>query len=213
MSTYKHIIFDLDNTLYPKEIGLFKYVDERINRYLMEFMGFPPDEIAAIRRNYINNYGTTLRGLIIHHNVDADHYLKFVHDIPISIHIKKDPRLKRLLKNINANRVIFTNGSENYARKVLKALGVEEFFSRIFDIEFCGYKPKPYRDSYEKVLRALDVDGSQCIMVDDIEENLIAAKEFGILTILVGDGNSHSADFSLKNLYEIEPILNEILIK
>lgn len=211
MGKFKHIIFDLDNTLYPREIGLFNYVNERINRYLVEFMCFPPDEIEAIRKNYITKYGTTLRGLIIHHNVDTDHYLQYVHDIPISILIKRDLKLRNLLKNINVNKVIFTNGSEDYAKKVLRALGVEDYFSRIFDIQFCQYKPKPHPESYERVLRALNAEGRECIMVDDMEENLIVARDFGILTILIGDGNSNSSHFKVKNLTELDILLKSIL--
>ncbi len=211
MGKFKHIIFDLDNTLYPREIGLFNYVNERINRYLVEFMGFPPDKIEAIRKNYITNYGTTLRGLIIHHNVDADHYLQYVHDIPISILIKRDLKLRSFLKNINVNKVIFTNGSEDYAKKVLRALGVENYFSRIFDIQFCQYKPKPHPESYERVLRALNAEGGECIMVDDMEENLIVARGFGMLTILIGDGNSNSSHFIVESLTELDILLENIL--
>lgn len=211
MGKFKHIIFDLDNTLYPREIGLFNYVNERINRYLVEFMRFPPDQIEAIRKNYITNYGTTLRGLIIHHNVDADHYLQYVHDIPISILIKRDLKLRSFLKNINVNKVIFTNGSEDYAKKVLRALGVENYFSRIFDIQFCQYKPKPHPESYERVLRALNAEGGECIMVDDMEENLIVARGFGMLTILIGDGNSNSSHFIVESLTELDILLENIL--
>ncbi len=211
MGKFKHIIFDLDNTLYPREVGLFNFVNERINRYLVEFMGFPPDEIEAIRKNYITNYGTTLRGLIIHHNVDTDHYLQYVHDIPISILIKRDLKLRNLLKNININKVIFTNGSEDYAKKVLRALGVEDYFSRIFDIQFCQYKPKPHPESYERVLRALNAEGRECIMVDDMEENLIVARGFGILTILIDDGNSNSSHFKVKSMTELDILLESIL--
>ena len=43
----------------------------------------PVEEVDILRRNYFEQYGTTLRGLQIHHQVDTDEYLAYVHDLPL----------------------------------------------------------------------------------------------------------------------------------
>lgn len=37
----KFMLFDLDNTLYPRESGLFSRVDQRINEYLEKVVRLP----------------------------------------------------------------------------------------------------------------------------------------------------------------------------
>jgi putative hydrolase of the HAD superfamily len=57
------IFFDLDDTLYPSETGLWHAIKERMNSYMRERMHFPEDQIATVREKYFLQYGTTMRGL------------------------------------------------------------------------------------------------------------------------------------------------------
>ena len=70
-----YFLFDLDNTLYPRHCGLFDEVDRRINRYLAEVVRIPKGEVDRQRQAYLAAHGTTLNGLIIHHEIDPQHYL------------------------------------------------------------------------------------------------------------------------------------------
>ncbi len=69
----------------------------------------PRREIPAIRRHYFETYGTTLRGLQKHHQVDTDDYLAYVHDLPLEQYIQPNPALHDLLVSLPQRRFIFTN--------------------------------------------------------------------------------------------------------
>ncbi|GAB4246790.1 MULTISPECIES: HAD family hydrolase [Deferrisoma] len=178
--------FDLDNTLYPAECGLFREVDRRIRRFMAERVGIPPAEIPGLRAEYKRRYGVTLGGLLAHHGVDPEEYLAYVHDVPVERYLQPDPSLAESLEALPGERVIFTNGSVGHTRRVLEALGVAPLFSAVFDIAFMGYVPKPRPQGYERLLRALAVAPSRCILVDDLPENLATAKALGMRTVGVG---------------------------
>ena len=97
---YSVLYFDLDDTLYPNSNGLWDAIGRRMNDYLLERLKFPADQISQIRQSYYETYGTTLRGLQIHHAVDANDYLAYVHDLPIEEFISLDPELRLLLKSL-----------------------------------------------------------------------------------------------------------------
>ena len=62
----KYILFDLDNTLYPKSLGIFDLVIERIRNYMAGRMGFERELARSLRQEYLRKYGSLLRGLMIH---------------------------------------------------------------------------------------------------------------------------------------------------
>jgi putative hydrolase of the HAD superfamily len=186
------ILFDLDNTLYTPDHALFTLIDRRINRYMVEVVGIPREEVDDLRRSYWQRYGVTMRGLMRHHGTDPEDYLAYVHDIDVAGQLRPDPDLRRALETLSQRRVIFTNSSIDHSERVLKALGLSGAFEEIFDIRVAGYLPKPYPEPYHAVLSRIGAAADRCIMVEDSPENLRTAKELGMGTILVGNGASHS---------------------
>ncbi len=206
----RYVIFDLDNTLYPKEIGLFRLVDQRINEYMRTKLDADHYTVESLRLKYMDEYGTTLGGLMVHHNIDPDDYLMFVHDVDLERLLTISPELSDLLERISIDKVIFTNGSSNHARRVLKLLGVDGYFSRIFDIRFMDYLAKPNPRSYEKLLDALGVKGEECLMVEDLARNLLPAKQLGMITVLIGKERTTDADFIIEDIFGMDGVLSEI---
>ncbi|MFP4128524.1 MAG: pyrimidine 5'-nucleotidase [Desulfonatronovibrio sp.] len=195
----KTFIFDLDNTLYSKSLNVFGLIDKRINRYMTERVGIPEPEVDALRRHYWKIHGVTLNGLILHHEVDPEDFLEFVHDVDLDGILKPDRKLRIALKNLDARKVIFTNGSIRHAENVLSALGIEDLFEEIFDVRIASFKPKPFPEPYLKVLEAINVSGHECVMIDDILENLRTAKDLGMSTVLIGTTNGHKyVDFCIE---------------
>ncbi len=182
------LIFDLDNTVYPPEKDLFSLLDQRINLYMTDVVGIPHKEVDALRRRYWADYGVTLGGLIRHHQVNPEDYLDFVHDVDLSGRLGVDSELSDSLAGCPLRKVIFTNAPSCHASRVLQCLGVESHFEKIFDIRFTSYQPKPYPQPYINVLADLDVEPHRCAMVEDSLENLETAKNLGMRTIWVGEG-------------------------
>src|SRR5512137_2443580 len=74
-------VFDLDNTLYPQTADLWPKIDARITLFMMRLFGLDSISLRALQKHYYERYGTTLRGLMTEHDIDAAQYLDFVHDI------------------------------------------------------------------------------------------------------------------------------------
>ena len=68
---YSTIFFDLDDTLYDSRSGLWDAIRHRMSEYMQERLGMPWAEIDELRKKYYQTYGTTLRGLQRHHQVDC----------------------------------------------------------------------------------------------------------------------------------------------
>lgn len=179
-------VFDLDNTLYPPHVHLWKMVDERIERYVQERLDVDPPTAGRIRRDFLREFGTTLRGLMHHHGVAPGEYLDFVHDVPVPEIVPQRPELTAMLSSLPGRRVVFTNGSESYARRVLMALGVSDLMDGIYGIEFMEYVAKPSPYPYGKLLRVNGTNPANSLFCEDRRENLFPARELGMFTVWVG---------------------------
>ena len=99
----KHWIFDLDNTLYSGETKVFDQVEKRMSKYVSVKLNVSIDEAKKIQKNYFYEYNTTLNGMIKNHNIDAEEFLEFVHDIDIDF-LKKDIKLNEELKKLTGKK-------------------------------------------------------------------------------------------------------------
>ncbi len=180
----KDWVFDLDNTLYPQECALFPQIQVKMNRYVADFLGLPLDEARAIQKKYYVEHGTTLNGLMLHHDIDPYDYLHHVHDIDYSI-LKPDPRLRDAINALPARKTIFTNGSRKHAENALAALGLEGIFHDLIDIAATDFKPKPEKSAFETLIKTHDINPQSAVMVEDLSKNLVTAHEMGFMTLLV----------------------------
>ena len=202
---FSNFFFDLDETLYPHNNGLWAEIRTRINAYLHEQMGFPLDEIETLREKYFSEYGTTLRGLQAHHKVDMDEYLAFVHDVPISRYLHANPELRTAIQSIPARKFIFTNADTNHARRVLEAVGLQGLFDGIIDVHVIAPFCKPMPESFELALKAAgSPEPHACVLLDDQRRITRAARSLGLYTILVGEETpGGDADAALLNLADL----------
>jgi putative hydrolase of the HAD superfamily len=203
------LLLDVDNTLYPATCGVVDRVDALINRYLVERVGIPQAEVDAVRRRLWSDYGTTLHGLMHHHGIDADDYLRFVHAIQLDDLLAPDAQLAAMLRRIPLLKVAVTNGSASHGRGVLDCLGIRDLFFRVYGLERLGFVPKPYVQAYHVVLADLHAHGRDCILVEDRAANLRAARQLGMATVHVADGGSPApdADVSIASVLELEAAL------
>jgi len=188
------LFFDLDETLYPKGSGLWEAIRERMAGYMMQRLDLPVEEVEILRRKYFEQYGTTLRGLQKHHQVDTDEYLAYVHDIPLGNYLQPASGLRELLTSLPQRKWIFTNADAAHARRVLETLELSGCFDGIADIRALDFACKPELEAYHKVLaRAGEQDPSRCVLLDDSPRNLVPAMALGFTTVLVGADAPHPA--------------------
>jgi putative hydrolase of the HAD superfamily len=175
-------IFDLDNTLYPASCNLFAQVDARMSAFIQELLSLDPGEARAVQKRYFHAHGTTLRGLMDHHQVDPEAFLAYVHDIDFSV-VPHAPGLERALSRLAGRKLVFTNATVPYAERVLARLGIGHHIEAIFDIVAAGYRPKPEPDSYRQLIAAHGIDPSRAVLVEDIARNLAPAAALGMTTV------------------------------
>jgi putative hydrolase of the HAD superfamily len=210
IDTPTHLIFDLDNTLYPREAGLFPLINARINQYMHEVLAINPGEVELLRKKYLKKYGITLAGLIRHHDVDPDDYLDFVHEVPVEKCLSKNRELSEIIAAAGCHKCIFTNGSLKHSQRVLRFMEIEHYFSEIFDIKFMGYRAKPALESYRKVLDVLGAEPENCLIFEDLPTNLEPARQMGMTTVLVGNKDGRHFDYNIENINDIRRIFNEL---
>ncbi|MBC7249868.1 MAG: pyrimidine 5'-nucleotidase [Anaerolineae bacterium] len=211
MTDLQFAIFDLDDTLYPRDAGVMPAIGARIHQYMVERLGLEEERARSLRQTYLARYGTTMRGLLVHHHIDPEDYLQYVHLVPLADLLRPAPRLDAALSEIKAEKLIFTNATREHARRVLHTLGIERHFTRIVDIRDMDYRSKPHPAAYAKLLELLRARPPACLLVDDSARNLWPARELGMITVLVGDGHpAEGVDFVIEEIAEISEVVKRL---
>ncbi len=197
------IFFDLDDTLYSPNTGLWHAIKERMNRYMRERMDFPEDQIGSIREKYFLQYGTTMRGLQANHKLDTDDFLAYVHDLPLKDYLTPNPTLRSVIASLPTRNLIFTNADMAHAKRVLSVLELSDFFNIIVDVNTVSPYCKPMPESFQIAMKlAGETDPSKCVMIDDIHSTTRAAHEAGMFSILYhetlkdGAADAHLTDWN-----------------
>jgi len=204
------LFFDLDETLYPPDTGLWQAIAKRITLYMIERMGFPPEQVVGIREKYFREFGTTLRGLQANHNVDTEDYLAFVHAVPLDHYIQADPQVRTAIASLPARKFIFTNADANHARRVLEAVDLQGLFDGIIDVHSMAPYCKPMPEAFELALKAAgSPERQKCAVLDDQARITRAARQAGMYSILVGKADAgEDADAALPRLADLPALLD-----
>lgn len=177
-------IFDLDNTLYPPSARLFDQIEVKMTDWVASALSVDRTEADRLRKHYWHNYGTTLAGLMREHDIDPAPYLNEVHDISLD-HLVPDAALADAIKALPGRRIVYTNGCEPYARRVLAARGIEGCFAAVYGVEHAGFIPKPERAAFEKIKNLDGFNHRTSAMFEDDARNLRAPHDLGMRTVHV----------------------------
>ena len=183
----------------------------RIRLYMTDRMGLSEEDAAALRKRFLAQYGTALRGLQIECNVDAHDYLAFVHDVPVADYVAPAPQLDAMLGRIPLPKAIFTNADTVHARRVMERLGVEHHFPVVVDIHAVDFHCKPEPEAYRRLLSILGSDASACILVEDMARNLRPARQFGMTTVIVDGDKADGVDYAIRDLLELEEVVTQLM--
>ena len=201
---YDHWIFDLDNTIYDFNLGLFRRVSSRMTEYIKGFFDLNEVDALTLQRDMYKKYGLTLRGLMIEKKINPEPFLEFVHDVDFR-ELNEDVTLKTLLRKIKGKKSIYTNATFKHAKNILKSMGIFQEFEIIFDIKDANYIAKPDLNSYlmmKKKLGLNDKNISKSIFFEDTAKNLKPARELGMSTVWVEN------DFNRKEANILKEYIN-----
>ena len=99
MKNIKNILFDCDGVLYKDLEAVFGQVSKKMTEYISKKLNIDLIKAKELQTNYFHKYNTSLNGLMIHHNIPPEEFLKYVHDIDLSF-MKKRFSVKRRTRKI-----------------------------------------------------------------------------------------------------------------
>lgn len=192
------VIYDLDDTLYNKTKEFAEILDTTMAEALVYDLGLNMDVNEAkelvtlsykIYRDggeiFYRDYGIKPQDLFI-----AYHKRK-----PVEKIIPYNNLLEKIEK-VDAEQYIFTASDRYASEKILKHLGLYEFFKdRYYSVEDFGvFKKNESADVYYEYCKKINVKPEDCVFVDDSYSNLEFAKETGMTTVRIYYKNNSAKD-------------------
>ena len=176
--------------------------------------------------NLYKTHGTCLKGLLVEGRIDergVEQYLKEVHEINYD-DIAPDPLLRDVLSGLPwDNTWVFTASTTEHAQRCLARVGIDGLPWRgVIDCRSCALETKHSRSSFESAMRIAGVsDPAACVFFDDSVKNIVAAKEVGWRTVLVGKKDRDSgkpivcaaADVHVASLHELKGAMPELFVR
>tara|TARA_B100000029_G_scaffold237236_1_gene234284 strand:- start:813 stop:1484 length:672 start_codon:yes stop_codon:yes gene_type:complete len=199
----KNFIFDCDGVLYSDLEAVFGQVSERMTQYISKKLDLDLVRAKELQTNYFHKYNTSLNGLMIHHDIKAEDFLEYVHDIDLKF-MKKDLVLREELLKLKAKKFVFTNGSHNHVKNITKSLGIEDLFDGAFDITDCNFIPKPAVEPYKLLVKKFDINPEETVFIEDIAKNLEPAKKIGMKTVWLINNEYWGKKDSDKNFIDLK---------
>lgn len=209
-------LFDYDLTLYS-ERKILLALDNRIALFVQKTLGCSAEKAQEVRKEYLQEFGTTLAGLRARHGTRPDDYFDFIHDPSTLVYPKPSPQKKNLLDSLEGPKYVFTNGRSDWSRKGLRLMGITECFRRIVGLENFGWEGKPNPSAYETMEKILvedkawaGKDKAQIVLIDDSQKNLRAAAERGWTTVWIHaetERDLGEIDYRLPDLMDLQSIL------
>lgn len=193
LSAVKHAdiwLFDLDNTLYPPEAEVMALVEGKMTAFVMRQTNLSRDEAYQLQKSYLYEHGTTLAGLMAHHQIDPYAFLNEVHDVSLDA-LLPDEALNAAIAGLEGRKLVFTNGDEHHAYRILDKLGMTHLFEDVFHLGHADLLPKPNLATFHRMMQKHAVVAEQTVFFEDSPKNLKPAAELGMTTVLVGP---HAAD-------------------
>lgn len=179
-------VFDLDDTLYPRSIGLHLQLKQRVVLFIADHMKIDHAAAEAVHLDYYERYGATLQGLVELHGVAPHAFLDFVHDIDLSALVRNE-ELIAALQALPGRRIVFTNASRGHAAAALDAMGMADLFDATASIEDSDFIGKPHISAFSGFFDAHGVNPGTAAMFEDRGGNLLVPHELGMKTVLVVD--------------------------
>jgi len=197
----KAFIFDFDGVIIDTNNYHFLSWEKSLDDFGIDFSYEDYKKIKGLSRSYSIDYLSLFNKKIEHNKVELlkrknDIYLQLIEDL-------NSDDLMLGVKDFLINNKKFKLGvasSSRNARYILKKIKCDHFFDIIIDAnDVCESKPNP--KVFLKCADALGLQPCECIVFEDSENGLLAAKKGGFNTYLVGnDKIKHLADNYINDL-------------
>jgi len=204
----KAIIFDMDGVLVDSEP-----INYEVNKIAFEKAG-----VKISKKEFIEEWvvkGTGSREAIKRHNVkmsfeDLQKIKKKIYFDVLKKKVKLKPNAKTALIRLNKKyKMALASHAHKYnVNIIVSKFSLDKFFHVILSKQDVN-KGKPDPEIFLKASERLGVKPDECLVIEDTEKGIIAAKRAGMMCIAVPDNwtkkynNFSRADLVVKSLREI----------
>ncbi|MDD4556183.1 MAG: HAD hydrolase-like protein [Alphaproteobacteria bacterium] len=188
----------MDDTLYPKNLGICKNGWER----LFDVFRTDKKDEFGISHISIDDYKTHGDELLRRHkNFDWDSFMAYVCENDVSS-IKTNHKLKEFLTVLPHKKIIYTDADYRHMNKVLQRLEVENLFDQKFTCFDAEFHFKPSEKSFNSFFEKTKINPLESAFFEDSSKNLAVAKKYGMMTILISEeqGDKAFCDFTFPSI-------------
>lgn len=188
----KGIIWDLDNTLYRLDDTMTHAFHTAIAR-AVEDAGVELDLETTIRlaRKSFEDHGYSGRVFVKDYGVDDEWLHHKFHGYIDETLIVKSLETIDMFHRVGLKHALVTHGSAEWAKRVLKHLGLAPWFRDECVLGLEDYRFEKKSDSalsFSQALKMLDLDAEEAIFVEDTPRNLSIPHRMGMGTVLIHYG-------------------------
>ncbi len=190
---YRHLLLDLDNTLYPASGGMDEGITRRMLAFVAKYLGLSYEAGVALRAEHLGAYGTTLEWLKAEHGLtDEKAYFEAVHPPEEIAELAPDPALRGYLLSLNLPMTLLTNAPRAHAERLLQHLNIADIFLGSFDLEYHGGRGKPHPNCFIDTLTAVGFSAAETLFVDDHIKYVRGYRQIGGDAVLVDESGKRS---------------------
>ncbi|MDR1784940.1 MAG: HAD-IA family hydrolase [Spirochaetaceae bacterium] len=209
----RHVLFDLDNTLYSSANRMKDKMVARMARFVGDFLGVSPEEARKKMRASKEQFGTTLEWLQAEHGYDDPQgFFAAVHPEEELADLQPDPGLRGFLLSLGLPMTVLTNAPGIHAQRVLDFFNIADIFLNVFDVEKNNLRGKPNPSAYLNAVEPSGFSVAETLFADDSPEYLRGFQDLGGRTVLVSDKFTEPPPGLgckiIRSIYELPGILN-----
>jgi len=189
----RHLLLDLDNTLYPASGAMDEGITNRMLAFVASWLKVPPEEAQRLRREGLNECGTTLEWLRTRHGLaDMSAFFEAVHPESEVGELTADPNLRPYLISLGLPMTLLTNAPMIHATRVLDFFNIRDLFAGIYDLTFHNGKGKPHASSFLDTLKASGFTVEETLFVDDLPKYCRGYRAVGGKAVLVDERDQYA---------------------
>jgi len=231
MTTYRHLFFDLDCTLWDFKTNSGEALFEIFETYQLHqvFTEFENFRNAFVKHNdlvwkdyregkihkdvlRVLRFQRTLEDYQVNDNDLAQQLNKdFIAISPAKATlISGTIEILEYLKSKQYIMHIITNGFLNIQQIKIEASGIGRYFTKVFTPEAAG-QIKPHRAIFEHAVKSVNARKSQSLMIgDELETDIVGARNFGIDQVFFNPGaikHNEKVTYEISDLLELKGLL------
>ncbi|MCR4579538.1 MAG: HAD-IA family hydrolase [Treponema sp.] len=189
---YKHLLFDMDNTLYPASSAMNDGITRRMLECVADFFHCDMQQAIELRKERIIHYSTTLEWLRSEGMNDIEAFLAHVHPDNEADELLPQPELREFLLSLPYPKSILTNAPHEHADRVLAKLGIADLFEAVTDIRDANFNGKPYPDAFLAALKKAGSSIEDTLFLDDMQKYTDGWAALGGTAVLIGKDNGRA---------------------